>query len=59
MQGFGNQPIRAWVWTLQASENSGDHMTGARIGLGNGVNTANVFYRQFGYAIGGNTAPGN
>lgn len=47
------------VWTLQASENSGDHMTGARIGLGNGVNAANVFYRQFGYAIGGNTAPGN
>lgn len=47
------------VWTLQASENSGDHMTGARIGLGNGVNAANVFYRQFGYAIGGNAAPGN
>lgn len=44
-------------WTITASENTGDHMTGARIGIGNGVSTASAYFRQFSYAVGGGTAP--
>ena len=46
-------------WTVQATETTGDHQTGARIGLGRGTTTGNAYFRQFGYAIGGATAPGN
>jgi hypothetical protein len=34
-------------------------MTGARIGIGKGVTTGELYIRQFGYAIGGATAPGS
>lgn len=46
-------------WTLQATQPAGTHVTGARIGLGNGTTTSQTYFRQFGYAIAGETAPGN
>lgn len=46
-------------WTLTASELTGNHMTGAHIGVGRAITTGETFIRQFGYAIGGATAPGS